>query len=158
MYYWLNLLEAGNERKANQAIIDKKYFKNVIVYNDNFHWLPNDWRGADDIHEWFKTLPTQLVHSYHSVETFKLLSFEEMKSKAVFNNLDVLARAVWPHELICFTMRFHWNVLRIDGKTLMEARTEHYWVVVDNMEDDFPKIARTHVNQSLPFTPLFFEE
>eukprot|EP01084_Bolivina_argentea_P179828 310721_1 len=38
VYFWLNLVEAGNNKIYNKYIMDEEIFKNICLYNDNFNW------------------------------------------------------------------------------------------------------------------------
>ena len=156
IYSWLSALEAGNEKTANEKILKDGFFRSVIY--DNFFWhTTNDWKSADDVEKWFKSIPSQVKHSYHGLPAFKLKSLDEIKKAMTddaLKTLDEVVKKEGEEKLICFEMEFDWNGLVVDGTTLLEAHTRHNWILVDNKDDDIPKLARANVEQLVPFRPL----
>ena len=157
MYYWLNLVEAGNSKTHNQYIIDKSIFQNTMLYNDNFNWFSGvepGWNNAQDVENWYTSLPAQLTETCHWMKDFKLQNVNELKvklSKFGLNNFDDLIKTNKEENIICLSLGFDWNGLVSDNKTLMEAATIHNWLLIDDENDAFPKLARANVDAVTPF-------
>lgn len=157
VYTWLTALEAANEKTANERLLKEGFFGKMI-YNDDFFWhTTNDWKSKDDVEKWFKSIPTQVMHSYHGLPRFELKSLDDIKKAMcddALKTLDDIVKKEGIDKLICFEMEFDWNGLVVDGKTLLEAHTKHNWILIDNKEDDLPRLTRANVEQLVPFRPL----
>ena len=117
--------------------------------------MPN----SEAVVNWFKSLPAQLLYSCHWSKNFKLLSINEIKenmSERGLNNFDNLINNQ-QNNLICFSVGFDWLGVLNDYKGLLEAETKHYWVLVDNENEAFPKLARATVQLMVPFRPIVTE-
>jgi hypothetical protein len=127
VHYWLYLIEFNKK--------DSTYFKEILVKNGldiNFTTTKiKDFKGFE---QWYNQTAQKVLSSSHVIDTFKITSVKG-------NEYSV-------------EMEFDWVGYTQDNpKVLLEARTLHKWVVVDDPKERFARVKAVEVSMLKPFQP-----
>lgn len=122
-HYWLYLMEtAHGDAKPFQELLSSKF---SLAMGG-----PQPYTKFADFAAWYKSVPSWLAKSSHTVQN--------MEAKAVGENL------------INAKLSFDWQGLSRDGKPMV-ARTAHQWVLEDQASRRFPTMKEMKVDVLVPF-------
>lgn len=123
MHYWLSLIE--------QVDGNSTPFKELLADNFTLNFSSGQLTTLAQFDKWIKGAPAQLKQSSHYAKNFSIKVLNE-------NAYEM-------------SVEFDWYGITKDDKK-MTARTQHRWVIEDNVNERFAKVKQMDVQQLKPFT------